>query len=254
MGRRLRRAWLWAIFGAAAIPGVACGLDARGTLLEPAETARADAAVDVAAEAVSEVPVADPFCDPTDPDLILCVPFDGQVADDSVHRQAIEVSGPVDFVPGVRGSAVVVGAATTLHVPHGDPWDYSTLTVELWFRPDGVPDAGRAGLFDKNGSFGVFLHPGGIVRCIVGATVEAQAARVGAWTHVACVNDGEKAAIYVDGARVAEIDSDPVAVTEALAAIGGDSPSGDPLSGALDGVRVFARARTVEEVAAAARR
>ncbi len=236
----------------------ACGIDARGTFVEPsAAPASADAAASSAAPPAADAgPPPPPFCDHADPSIILCMELAGAVTDDSAHAQPIEVTGPATFVPGPRGgSAVALSDRTTVHVAHAPAWTYAgQLSVELWMKPAALPAAGgRAGLIDKDGSFGMFVQPDGRITCTMGGSVASavDTAKTDRWTHVACVNGVTTVALYVDGAKVAESLAGAATATAALTAIGGNSPSGDPFVGALDEVRVTAAARTPGEIAAA---
>ncbi|MBX3189525.1 MAG: LamG domain-containing protein [Labilithrix sp.] len=228
-----------------------CGFDGVGTY-EPASVSPASSASAPAPDAGA--PAASAFCDARDATLLLCMRFEGAVADESAHAQRVDVGGAPALSPGVRGNSVSMTASTTIHVPHGPVWSFTALTVELWFRPRALPGGGgRAGLADKDGTFGLFVHPDGSVACTMNGNVGApRAAEVNRWTHVACTNGGGRVTIYVDGVEVASANAGAVSAGGALTAIGGDSPSGDPFSGEIDEVRLFSRARSREEIAAAA--
>jgi len=234
----------------------ACGFDGVGSADVPAPaTTPLDAGVPEAAP-VDAAPPPPKFCDPSDATLILCLRFDGAIADESAHAQKVDVGGAPALVPGVSGSAVAMTPSTTLHVPHNEAWKYSALTVEMWVRPRALPPSDeRAGLIDKNGSFGMFVQPNGDVTCTLGGSIRAVGAvSVGRWTHVACTSGGGKLDIWVDGRRVDEVNANALSPTTDLAAIGGDSPNGDPFDGDLDGVRVYSRAKSALEIGAAAAR
>lgn len=251
MALSIRRGGAWAVLPMAM---AACGLDARGQLAPPAPDAGPPVEpVDAAPVVPDATPAPPPFCDPADSSLVLCMQFTGAVTDDSVHAQTVEVVGPVAFVPGARGgSAVSMTDQTTIHVADGPAWKYSTLSVELWMKPDALPSSGRAGLIDKNGSFGLFVQADARVTCVMGGTAEAAgAATVGQWTHVACVNDGASVVLYIDGANAAEAATTALGTTTDLAAIGGNSPSGDPFVGSLDELRLSSVAKTQSDIAAA---
>ena len=68
--------------------------------------------------------------------------------------------------------------------------------------------------------------------------------------------DGETIALYQDGRRVVNADSDQTLVTNRTdgLAIGQNSPDGDPFDGALDDVRIWSRARSAAQICAAAGR
>lgn len=201
------------------------------------------------AEADTSPPLKGP-CD--DPSIVFCAPFDGTAVD--VKRgKAIGGAITVTFVPGVVGQAALLGATSALVVLDNAAWAYTTLTVEMWARPDELPAAGaRAGLLDKDGSFGVFAYPDGTVSCIMNQTATATVfVTLGTWVHVACVNDGISVTLYANGVLAATTPSAGVVLTSALTAIGNNSPDlGSPLLGAIDMLRVYSRAKTAAEIAA----
>lgn len=243
-----------------------CGLDAVGlrdlpadaaTTTDVADAASADATGDVTDDPVTlEVGVVVEAAPPPpgpcdDPSLVLCVRFDGSAAD-SAHGQAISVMGNVSYVTGKEGQAALLDTTSVITTPDGPAWQYSSLTVEMWARPDTLPSGGgRAGLLDKDQSFGIFMYSDGSVGCILNQTASGTAfATLGTWVHVACVNDGTSTKLYVDGALKAMVAGSAVNKSTALAAIGNNSPNlGSPWIGALDMVRVYARAKTATEIA-----
>ena len=253
--------------GTALIALAGCGFDGAGTLdlpdaQAPAAVATADAssgATDApmvldAAQVDEGAPSPGPCDDPT---LVLCIPFDG-AALDAAHGQAIEVGGKVTYVMGVEGQAAALDATSAITLPHGPAWQYTSITIEMWARPDALPAAGaRAGLLDKEASFGIFAYADGTVGCIMGQTALGKTfTTLGTWVHLACINDGASTTLYVDGAvKTTTPGLIKVAPSTALAAIGNNSPSlGDPWIGALDMLRVYARAKTAAEIALDAKR
>jgi hypothetical protein len=248
----------------------ACGLDAVGALeasdaaAESATTlpdgaplpADAAPAPDADATTFSDgaIDVGPGPCD--DPAIVLCVGFDGTLSD-AAHAQPLQKSGTVTFVPGVVGQAVQLDATSALTLADGPAWTYAKLTVETWVRLDEIPTGGaRAGLLDKDNSFGAFVYAGGLVSCFMNAAASAIVLpTTGQWVHIACVNDGASTTLYADGLPKATVASAPVALTTSLVAIGNNSPSlGSPLVGALDLLRVYSRAKTAAEIAADAKR
>jgi Concanavalin A-like lectin/glucanases superfamily len=220
-------------------------IDASGS--DGGADAPSDALVDVVSEEASVGP-----CD--DPTLILCMRFEDSVADEA-RAQVATVTGSVSYVAGKEGKAISLDSADAVTLPHdGTVWSYTALSVELWVKPAALPLTGaRAGLIDKNNSFGVFLQPGGAISCVLGGSVSVSSVvSVGTWTHVACTSDGVTMRLYADGVLLVGVPSPALALQTELTAIGSNSPSGDPLSGQLDTLRVFSRARTAQEIAAAA--
>lgn len=229
---------------------VACGFDGVAGLDVPSDPGDASAA---AVDASADVD-ASPQGPCSDPSLVLCMRFEGSVVDEA-RAQIVEVTGTPAFEPGVAGTALTLDANLTVHIANGPAWTYSALSFEVWVKPAALPQAGaRAGLIDKNNSFGVFLQPNGAVTCTMKGAASAVVAAVGQWVHIACVNDGTTTKLYADGVERASVPAGTVALTPDLAAIGSNSPSGSPFVGALDSLRLFARARTPGEIAAAARR
>jgi hypothetical protein len=233
--------------------GSACGLEVTGSFVEQNREDVLDDADHASSIDSGGAGDAEPLtiCDLDDPKLLLCVRFDDKIADESRYAQAINVSGMPAFVQGVSGRAIAMDGSVALVVPHTAVWQYSEVTVELWIRPSQLPPTGkRSGLVDKNGSFGFFLHPDGNLTCSPGPSAPLRDA--GEWTHVACVFGKGESSLYVRGVRVASnSDGPPTPTTETLA-IGANSPSGDPFIGAIDSLRVYARAKSGAEIARAA--
>lgn len=264
------RPGLAAAIGAFVLAGAACGLDVVGTAVPdaappdattdgvaPSDAADAsgdgapdgappDASTDADADAAFDA--GPPFCDPTDAELVLCMRFESDVSDDSSHHQTIAAAN-VSYANGVHGKAATLGATSAMTIADASAWVYTHVTFETWVRFDATPPGGtRMGLLDHDLSFGVFYQPDNTVTCNMGAVVSASVP-TGKWTHLACVADGAKTTLYIDGVAKSSTASGNVSQTNANIAIGGNSPSGDPLTGALDDLRVFARARTAAEIA-----
>jgi hypothetical protein len=188
----------------------------------------------------------------SDPSLILCMRFEDNLTDEA-HGQVATTTGTFSYTTGKAGKAVVLGSGNEIHFADGNAWSYSTLTIEAWIRPDAIPTgSARAGIFDKDNSFGVFLYAGGQVFCALQSGVGINLASQGQWMHLACVNDGSSTKLYANGVERVSVSSSPLSTTTAVAAVGGNSPSGDPWVGALDTLRVYARAKSAAEIAAAA--
>lgn len=233
MGRVLALRFAWA---SGLLLAAGCGLDVVGSLV-------GDAALD---------PSQGEANGPAPPGAL-----DGSATD-----VASDVAAGAD---GGRGVDSAVQAGTDGGAPPGpcdDPalahaagiWSYTALSVELWLRPAQIPTGtARAGLVDKDGSFGVFLRPNGDISCTMSASLSAPGvASVNKWVHVACTSDGTTTRLYIDGVETSSGSASSLPQQTALVAIGGNSPSGDPLAGDLDTLRVYKRARSAQEIAAAA--
>lgn len=195
------------------------------------------------------------FCDPAGGTLVLCVPCDGAALDLSPNAHSIDTDAVV--APGRVLTACRLGAGSRFIVADAPSLDVAQLTLELFVNADAIPTSGRAGLADRDGAFGLFIYPGGRVRCTAGGGAAAADGVIsaGRWTHLACTNDGARTRLYVDGSFVAEDGAGAVVATSTPIRVGEDSPGGgDQLLGALDEIRLFSRVRTDTEIAAAAAR
>jgi hypothetical protein len=267
----------------------ACGLDASGELapgggaqppladaqapvgdasatVSPTEDAADDSAPD-SAPGVGVPPPSDaaakpnigtdagaPFCDPSDPSLLLCLRFENEVRDESSHG-LMPTSAVVGYTAGVRGQAAAFTPPTDDVVfPNDALWNVANVTVEAWVRPATLPPSmGRAGVLDSDGRFGLFLYAPGTIDCLVQSVhLVGPVLATAQWTHVACTYDGSNVTLYVGGTRRATAPLASAGATAGSTAIGQNSPSGDNFDGAIDELRVFSVARTAAEIAAAA--
>ena len=99
-------------------------------------------------------------------------------------------------------------------------------------------------LFDNNGQYGFWIEPGGVLRCVAGASLGAGAVAAGTWTHVACASDATAITIYVNG-EAAGTGAGTAPGTGGVdgSSIAANVPSGDSFLGRLDGLRVWDHAR-----------
>ena len=195
-----------------------------------------------------------PFCDPADATLVGCWAFEGNTNDASGRANNATAQNTI-FTTGKVGMAITLGANSLIAVPDTASLSPPTATIEAWVNPTMLPAGGaRMGIFDNNGSYGLFLTAAG-VSCTMSVTSTAPPIAINTWTHVACTFDGTTTRIYVDGAPAGT----PAGGGSALGAggaegstIGSNSPSGEALIGSLDQVRVWNVARTESQVCAAA--
>ena len=192
------------------------------------------------------------FCDPDNGNLIACYELEGNAQDGSPNRLDATISG-VTFGAGEMGLAAQVDAGSILGIAESALLDPPAVTMEAWIYPTQLPAVGtRAGIVDNNNQYGFFLHPGGELQCIgLQAAANVQA---GTWTHVACTYDGTTR-IYAGGVQVdmtagSGAPLDPGGTTGT--SIAGNNPSGEPLVGAIDQIRIFQIARTASQICAAA--
>jgi hypothetical protein len=191
------------------------------------------------------------FC-ADDPALVACFEFENGGVDGSAYGNHATLTNATTeegkagngLALSVRDTSLVsVAESASLEIP-------GPMTVELWLRADAVPPIGgnnRAGLVDHNGQWGLFLTSNLEVRCVMGggASVTGLAVTVGEWTHLACVYDRVTIQLYQDGVPGPSINAtgaNSLTATDGIR-IGQDSPSGDPLIGLIDQVRIWSVAR-----------
>jgi hypothetical protein len=187
-------------------------------------------------------------------DLALCFAFEGKVSDQSAAPIVPLVIANVTFAPGKAGKAAVFGADSALRFAPNASFELpaAAATIEAWIKRENV--GADAVVFDDDGRFSLTINAAGSVWCKSsgGALVGLKAVPVDQWAHVACVIDGGTMRVYVNGV---EDVSGPGAIgsaPELAAAIGGNSPDGEPFLGLIDSFRVFRVARTPAQIAAAA--
>jgi hypothetical protein len=202
--------------------------------------------------AIVEDDAAPPAFCADDPALIACYDFENGGIDGSAYGNHATLTDATTeegkagngLALSVRSTSLVtVAESASLEIP-------GPMTVELWLRADEVPPLSannRAGLVDHNGQWGLFLTSTMEVRCVVGggASVTGLAVTLGEWTHLACVYDRVTVQLYQDGVAGPSINAtgeNSLAATDGIR-IGQDSPSGDPLTGLIDQVRIWNVAR-----------
>lgn len=201
-----------------------------------------------------------PFCDPTDPHLVVCYQFEGDTKDSSGHHLDATMAN-VSFPPGKVGQAMQFAADSAADVQDSPAFDVAALTIEAWIWPSQLPSATtRAGIVDMNGQYGFFFYPGGDLRCTGGVALPPAVAPLTTdrWTHVACTYDGAAGAIYVDGVALANATGGGALKTGGTTGISlaADNPpgAGSRMVGMIDEVRMMNIARTPEQICADAGR
>ena len=277
---RVTRLAFATVVGAGAI--AACGLDAIGTLapsltdggsagdldaiafdaFSPDEASASmsdgsqmeDASIDAPPDVVQ---IGPSFCQASS--LIACYRFENTVVDESAPAiGAPTTSTNVTYVAGPpgHGNALRSQASTVLQLPDDPSWDSTNITLEFWVNIQSLPATGvRGGIFDNSRNYAVFIESTGVARCGT-ANLDSTVLPLKTWTHVACVWNATlgSVTVYVNGQQTGTLSSSnmPIAST-AAAAIGSNIPSGDPLDGMIDGLRIFSSVRTPTEIAAAAK-
>lgn len=163
----------------------------------------------------------------------------------------------VGVVPGPFGEAATLDAGSEIAVPDSPSLDIpGPFTVEAWILVDAVPAEGRAGVVDREGQYSLIIYATDEYRCdIFGASLYVGPVVVGEWSHVACVFDGAALRAYVNGTEAGMVGATGPLLTDNVdpMSIGDTSPEfGEPLPGAVGGVRVWSRALEPAELCEAA--
>lgn len=209
-----------------------------------------DAGPDAAAD---PAPAAPAICDRRDPSLRLCVDFDEPIADRSASGAELAASAVTVMVrDGARAAAL--DEESSLHVRKAAALDLQGgLALDLWIRPQGVPDPGeRFWILDNNQQYAASFTAAGAVRCVIGSfTVDSDPLPDdGLFHHVACTYDRMKLKVYVDGelSRCANVTIEIPTTGPSGLAIGANLSGSDTAPqfadrfiGGLDDVRVWAR-------------
>jgi hypothetical protein len=192
-------------------------------------------------------------CPTGDPSLLLCLRFEGSLADESSPAATVTGSN-ITFESGIDTLAARLGTASLLRAAQGWGAVDTVFTLEAWIRPDRLPGAGdRMGIIDSEAHFGIFLLPGGTISCSSsgGEATASAAAAAGRWTAVACTASANTLVLWIDGVArdQAPMDGNSNGTPSTLG-IGGNLPSGDPWEGLIDNVRVWSTARTAQQISA----
>jgi hypothetical protein len=204
-------------------------------------------------------------CGNADRGLVAWWPADGDTHD-LIGGHDATASGSVDFVAGIRGQAFrFEGDAFLSAEADGFPSGSADRTLALWARIDGVVAqesffAGYGGFGTQNAAFalGATTAPGAgpaIFFSQWGEDIIGPVLAIGAWHHVAVVQQAGIAILYLDGQLVGSqaFALTTVASTFYLGKLPGAEGDIRRLVGVLDDVRLYSRALDSEEIAALAR-
>ncbi|WP_407316560.1 LamG-like jellyroll fold domain-containing protein [Isoptericola halotolerans] len=190
------------------------------------------------------------------------------VGDGSGWESGGVVSGGASWVSGVSGvdgSAVRFdGVSGRVSVADSVALDVSgEMTLAAWVRPErtgtqyvvkkaegyevdgyelGLASSGRPFFRVNQATSGNDYRADGV------AAVPADGQR---WSHLVGTFDGDRVRLFVDGVQVASLAGPSEVATNGLPLVMGDQPGGGyPLRGAVDGVRLYDRALSAQEVTA----
>jgi len=201
-------------------------------------------------------PITASFCDPLNATLVGCWQFEGNGVDGSGSNPTNTAdTASATFGTGKVGMGLTLSASSLITVGDRASLEPPNLTVEAWIRPTSLPTSGaRMGIVDSGGAYGIFLVNGGILCSMSLALQTAFAFPLNAWTHVACTTDGATVRMYIDGVQVSmAAGATPLGVGDTLGTVlAGNSPSGEPLLGTIDQMRMWNVARTAGQICVAA--
>jgi hypothetical protein len=188
-------------------------------------------------------------CHSSLPGLRLCLDFEPPdlEADASGLSYSIASQLVTATTRGTQGAAQMTTASLITIDDSPNLLISPALAIELWIDPTSLPEEGVTGLVSKLGDYGIGLS-GDRVTCNVSskpgpgertASVTSSAhVPKDTWTHVACVYDGARLAVYVggdvSGCTSLALTLDKTVHTGATLAGG--------YAGALDDVHVYAQA------------
>ncbi len=199
-------------------------------------------------DAGADVVVTSTLC--KENDLLLCLPFEGNFVDGSPNAFVPAATDSISFIPGKAGQAASFSQVSALRYAASTLFNQAAVTVEAWIKHD-VNNEGV--VFDSDTRYAMSVqgtqgHCGAGDNSTTGGSVP-----VGQWVHLACVFNGTKILLFVNGVQADMDNGKPQQSASGSEAVGGNAPSGTPFIGAIDSLRVFKVARTPEEILAAAK-
>jgi hypothetical protein len=185
--------------------------------------------------------------------IVACWPLESDGLDVGPRGNDLTVGG-VTFV-SMEGAQL--GALSTLS--RADAMlNASNVSLTAWVWLDALPSGSeRMGVLDSDGSYGMFVHAGGEVRCNIArpsssTVVGSISLDPGGWHHLACVGDAGETVLYVDGAVAGSTSSgarfsDPSSGVH----VGANDPDGsDVLQGRICSVAIYEDVLSAADVAA----
>lgn len=214
-------------------------------------------------------PGATTGCDASDPSLRLCLTFDQtpmKVVDLANPAHLLtDASGVTQILRLASGAAQFDPASRIRFAEHPD-FDVAELTVDLWIAPAALASDKHYWMLDNNTQYYAVYDGDGSVRCGIGGatSINSRAKFVptlpATWHHVACTYAGDRELrVYVDGDLSGCTMGGGAIPTTGIdgVAIGANFGAGgfkENFIGGIDGVHVYARALTGDEICHVANR
>ncbi|NOG84533.1 MAG: PKD domain-containing protein [Planctomycetes bacterium] len=170
-----------------------------------------------------------------------------------------------DLVPGsgkLNGGLIFNGVDDYVEVSDSESLRISNYTVEVWIKPNGVPNEAWKGIVGKPGrNFNIWLNSAGYIhhRFHTSSWWNSGAPDTPSglitwdeWNHIAITNDGTTARTYINGVEQASGPSGGDQIIDRTSLIIGknlDGSGGSHFDGLIDDVRIWNVARTATEIA-----
>ncbi len=181
---------------------------------------------------------------PDDPDLVLCLGFEGRAVDESPAHLPIEGT-PLGFEPGPSGQAARLGPGGHLTIAETPVLDSQTITVQASVRPAAL---GRTMTVVENpGQYSLVIMASGSVMCGAGSNgqlLQPRAVLAGIWTQLRCVFEDGRVTLWVDGQLMAATFVGPLNTSRTAGLhIGWDDDPPRPYEGLIDDLRIWRTGR-----------
>ncbi len=193
-----------------------------------------------------------PKCHSDLPDIRLCLDFeDSNLGDDSSGiAHSIQVRSVTQMSRGTQGAALL-GDPSSIDVGSSASLDISPkLSIEMWISPTSFPPSGAPTWFLQSVQQYAIGFDGNVAVCSVTPADQTQsiaaasAVQPSKWTHVACVYDGTKILLYLDGLiKDCQDGAFPIAT-----GIDAGLQIGASYSGGLDDIHIYANALDATDV------
>lgn len=172
----------------------------------------------------------------------------------TLQNSPIWISSGATLSTGIARNAIQLTGAAYAHASTVVTTRTDDVTLEGWVRWDGGT-AAQAMLYNGDSStsgYGIYLINGGVAILSGGigwASCTTCSLTPGAWTYLAAVRSGGQWSIYQDGtARNVSNAALPSATPSGVFSIASSPSGGERLIGAIDEVRVWAIARTQQQI------